>query len=78
MNMTNMNYGHLTLFDDALNEWLQKMNNYCEMRAAYTQWDGIIFKIAMVRNFVIYGIIYQIAGPLIVMNYLKKRKFVKI
>ena len=48
------------------------------MRAAYTQWDGIIFKIAMVRNFVIYGIIYQIAGPLIVMNYLKKRKFVKI
>ena len=42
--MTNMNYGHLTLFDDALNEWLQKMNNYCEMRAAYTQWGRIMFK----------------------------------
>ena len=50
--MTNMNYGHLTLFDDALNEWLQKMNNYCEMRAAYTQWGGIMFKIATIRNFV--------------------------
>ena len=45
--MSNMNYGHLTLFDDALNEWLQKMNNYCEMRAAYKQWGGIMFKIAI-------------------------------
>ena len=44
VNMTNMNYGHLTLFDDALNEWLQKMNNYCEMRAAYTPWGKIMFK----------------------------------
>ena len=51
--MTNMNYGHLTLFDDALNEWLQKMDNYCEMRAAYTQWGRIMFKIAIIRNFVL-------------------------
>ena len=52
--MTNMNYGHLTLFDDALNEWLQKMNNYCEMRAAYTQWGGIMYKIAIIRNIVLH------------------------
>ena len=51
--MTNMNYGHLTLFDDALNEWLQKMNNYCEMRAVYTQWGKIMFKLAIIRNFVL-------------------------
>ena len=52
--MTNMNYGHLTLFDDALNEWLQKMNNYCEMRAAYKQGGGIIFQLAIMKNFVCY------------------------
>ena len=57
--MTNMNYGHLTLFDDALNEWLQKMNNYCEMRAACTQWGGIMFKIAIIRNFVLVDIFFS-------------------
>ena len=53
VNMTNMNYGHLTLFDDALNEWLQKMNNYCEMRAAYTHWGSIMYKMAIISNFVL-------------------------